>query len=151
MIVGTGVAAPEAGEIWHLLDQRLQMPVTKLDILNFSRADLSRYNTMIMVSGTYTLIDKAASDKIKAWVQGGNTLITLKSGTEWAIKNGLTKKNYCLLILPKQLLDAGTLIWLYILKELNQWVDQSFVLTWILHILLGLDLQTGQYLYIEMD
>lgn len=92
MIVGTGVAAPEAGEIWHLLDQRLQMPVTKLDVLNLGRADLSRYNTMIMVSGNYSLIDKTASDKIKAWVQAGNTLITLKTGTEWAIKNGLTKE-----------------------------------------------------------
>ena len=92
MIVGTGVVAPEAGEIWHLLDQRLEMPITKLDILNLSRADISRYNTMIMVSGNYTLIDKAASDKIKAWVQAGNTLITIKSGSEWAIKNGFTKE-----------------------------------------------------------
>ena len=92
MIVGTGVSAPEAGEIWHLLDERLQMPVTKLDILNLGRADLSRYNTMIMVSGNYSLIDKTAGDKIKAWVQGGNTLITIKTGTEWAIKNGLTKE-----------------------------------------------------------
>ena len=92
MIVGTGVAAPEAGEIWHLLDQRLEMPLTKLDILNAGRADLSRYNTMILVSGTYTLIDKATTDKIKAWVQSGNTLITIKTGTEWAIKNGFTKE-----------------------------------------------------------
>lgn len=92
MIVGTGVAAPEAGEIWHLLDQRLQMPVTKLDILNLGRADLNRYNTMIMVSGSYTLIDKPATDKIKAWVQAGNTLITIKTGSEWAIKNGFTKE-----------------------------------------------------------
>ena len=92
MIVGTGVAAPEAGEIWHLLDERLQMPITKLDILNLGRADLSRYNTMIMVSGNYSLIDKPATDKIKAWVQSGNTLITIKTGTEWAIKNGFTKE-----------------------------------------------------------
>jgi hypothetical protein len=92
MIIGTGVAAPEAGEVWHLLDQRLQMPITKLDILNLGRADLKRYNTMIMVSGNYTLIDKAATDKIKAWVQSGNTLITTKTGTEWVIKNGFTKE-----------------------------------------------------------
>ncbi len=92
MIIGTGVAATEAGEIWHLLDQRLQMPITKLDILNLGRAELNRYNTMIMVSGNYTLIDKTMTDKIKAWVQNGNTLITIKSGTEWAIKNGLTKE-----------------------------------------------------------
>ncbi len=92
MIIGTGVAATEAGEIWHLLDERLQMPITKLDILNFSRADLSKYNTLIMVSGNYSILDKAATDKIKTWVQAGNTIITIKSGTEWVIKNGFTKE-----------------------------------------------------------
>ena len=91
MIIGTGVAASEAGEVWHLLDQRLSMPITKADILTFSRIDLNRYNTMIMVSGNYALLDKTSIDKIKAWVQNGNTLITIKSGAEWAIKNGLTK------------------------------------------------------------
>jgi hypothetical protein len=92
MIIGTGVAAPEAGEIWHLLDQRLQMPITKMDILNLGRANLNRYNTLIMVSGNYALIDKALTEKIKAWVQNGGTFITLKTGTEWAIKNGFTKE-----------------------------------------------------------
>ena len=44
-----------------------------------------------MVSGNYTL-DKAAVDKIKAWVQNGGTLITFKTASEWAIKQGLTKE-----------------------------------------------------------
>jgi hypothetical protein len=92
MIIGTGVAAPEAGEIWHLLDQRLQMPVTKLDILTLPRVNLSRYNTLIMVSGNYALLDKALTDKIKDWVQEGGTLITIKTGSEWAIRNGMTKE-----------------------------------------------------------
>jgi hypothetical protein len=91
MLIGTGVTAPEAGEIWHLFDQRLQMPVTKADILNFGRIDLNRYNTLILVSGSYSLLDKSGIDKIKSWVQNGNTLITLKSGAEWAIRNGFTK------------------------------------------------------------
>ena len=91
MIIGSGVAASEAGEIWHLLDQRLHMPITKIDILNFSRVRLERYNTLVMVSGTYNFLDKNSVDKIKAWVQNGNTLITIKSGADWAIKNGFTK------------------------------------------------------------
>jgi len=91
MIIGNGVAASEAGEIWHLLDQRLHMPITKIDILTFSRVRLERYNTLVMVSGAYNLLDKSSVDKIKAWVQNGNTLITIKSGAEWAIKNGFTK------------------------------------------------------------
>jgi hypothetical protein len=92
MIIGPGVAAPEAGEIWHLLDQRLQMPVTKLDMLTLPRVSLSRYNTLIMVSGNYALLDKTQTDKIKAWVQDGGTLITIKTGSEWAIRNGMTKE-----------------------------------------------------------
>jgi hypothetical protein len=92
LIIGTGVAASEAGFIWHLLDQRLQMPVTKIDILNISRANLSRYNTMIMVSGNYSLIDTITTNKIRTWVQAGNTLITIKGGTEWAIRNKFTRE-----------------------------------------------------------
>jgi len=91
MIIGNGVAASEAGEIWHLLDQRLHMPITKIDILNFARVRLERYNTLVMVSGAYNFLDKNSVDKIKAWVQDGNTLITIKSGADWAIKNGFTK------------------------------------------------------------
>jgi hypothetical protein len=92
MIIGTGVAATEAGEIWHLLDERLQMPITKIDILTLGRIKLDRYNTLVMVSGNYSLMDKNTSDKIKAWVQNGGTLVTIKSGTDWAIKQGMTKE-----------------------------------------------------------
>jgi hypothetical protein len=92
MVIGTGVAAPEAGEIWHLLDQRLQMPISKIDVLNLGRINLSRYNTMIMVSGNYGLLDKTVTDKIKTWVQNGGTLITIKTGSDWAIRNGFTKE-----------------------------------------------------------
>jgi hypothetical protein len=92
MIIGTGVAATEAGEIWHLLDQRLQMPISKLDILTLGRASLSRYNTLVMVSGVYNLLDKNVVEKIRTWVQNGGTLITLKTGSEWAIKQGFTKE-----------------------------------------------------------
>ena len=104
MIIGTGVAASEAGEIWHLLDQRLNMPITKMDILNIGRADLNRYNTLIMVSGVYSLLDKSTIDKIKAWVQNGNTMITIKGGAEWAIRNGFTKEKMMPADSAKQLL-----------------------------------------------
>ncbi|MDP1843477.1 MAG: M14 family zinc carboxypeptidase [Sediminibacterium sp.] len=92
MLIGSGVGPIEAGEIWHLLDERLAMPITKIDLLTFNRVKLERYNTLIMVSGNYSLLDKANTDKIKAWVQNGGTLITIKSATEWAIKQGMTKE-----------------------------------------------------------
>ncbi len=91
MPIGAGVAASEAGEVWHLLDQRIGMPITKVDLQNFSRANLNNYTSLVMVGGTYPT-DKPTLDKIKTWIQAGGTLITLKTASEWAIKQGLTKE-----------------------------------------------------------
>jgi hypothetical protein len=91
MPIGAGVAASEAGEVWHLLDQRIGMPITKVDLQNFSRVNLNNYTSLIMVGGTYPT-DKPTLDKIKTWIQAGGTLITFKSASEWAIKQGLTKE-----------------------------------------------------------
>jgi len=99
MLIGTGVAPTEAGQIWHLLDQRLSMPITKLDVTNFGRANLSRYNTIILVSGNY---EKAVADKLKPWVQSGGTLVTIKGGAQWAIRNGFTKEKVIPVDTPKQ-------------------------------------------------
>lgn len=91
MLVGTGVSGYEAGEVWHLLDQRINMPVTKMDLNNFPLVNLAKYTTLIMVSGNY-MLDRTAVDKIKAWIQAGGTLITFKTASEWATKQGLTKE-----------------------------------------------------------
>lgn len=91
MVIGAGVNAYEAGEVWHLLDQRIGMPITKVDITNFSRVNLSEYTTLVMVSGSYPT-DKPTTDRIRNWVQGGGTLITLKTASEWAMRQGLTKE-----------------------------------------------------------
>jgi hypothetical protein len=91
MPIGAGVAASEAGEVWHLLDQRIGMPITKVDLQNFSRVNLNNYTSLIMVGGTYPS-DKPTIDKIKTWIQAGGTLITFKTASEWAIKQGLTKE-----------------------------------------------------------
>jgi hypothetical protein len=87
MITGTGVNALDAGEIWHLLDQRMNIPSSHLEPSVFNRIDLGRYNTLIMVGGTYAELNK---DKLKAWVQGGGTLILTEEAITWAAQNGIT-------------------------------------------------------------
>lgn len=91
MPIGNGVTAGEAGEVWHLLDQRIGMPVTKVDMANFSRANFSNYNIMVLVGGNYPT-DKPTVDKVKSWVQSGGTLITMKTASEWAIRQGIAKE-----------------------------------------------------------
>jgi hypothetical protein len=91
MLIGAGVASSEAGEVWHLLDQRVGMPISKVDFLNLPRVNLNDYEEILMVSGTYPT-EKGLSDKVKGWVQAGGTLITFKTGSEWAIKQGIVKE-----------------------------------------------------------
>lgn len=91
MVIGGGVSGSEAGEVWHLLDQRVGMPITKVDLNQLSRVNFSDYTTVVMVHGTYT-IDKPIEDKLKSWINGGGTLITFKGASEWAIRTGLSKE-----------------------------------------------------------
>jgi len=86
MLVGTGVNPLDAGELWHLLDQRMNIPATHLDAVSFNRVDLSKYNTIVMVSGTYPDFNK---DKLKAWVQAGGVLVLLEEAVTWAVQNGI--------------------------------------------------------------
>ena len=87
MLVEGGVSSYEAGEVWHLFEKRMQMPIAKVPERNFYKVDLSRYNVIIMVSGNYKQLDKKNRDRIKTWVSNGNTLITTAKASSWAVKN----------------------------------------------------------------
>jgi hypothetical protein len=87
MITGPGVNATDAGEVWHLLDQRMNIPSTHLEPAIFNRIELNKYNTLIMVGGTYPDLNK---DKLKAWVQSGGTLILTEEAVTWAAQNGIS-------------------------------------------------------------
>lgn len=91
MITGSGVNALDAGEIWHLLDQRMNIKATHLEPSQFNRIDLVRYNTLILAAGTYPELNK---DKLKAWVQAGGTLILTEEAVSWAAQNGISEVKF---------------------------------------------------------
>ena len=91
MLIGDGVSSYEAGEVWHLLDTRVHMPITKIPMRNFNKVSLDKYNTMVMVSGKYNLTEKQMS-KIKDWTSKGNTLITIGTASKWAVEKKLVKE-----------------------------------------------------------
>ncbi len=93
MIVGNGVSSYEAGEVWHLLDTRVKMPITKLQLHNFNRISLDKYTTLVMVSGNYSQLDSLQINKIKQWVSKGNTLITIGTASKWLINKKIVKEN----------------------------------------------------------
>ena len=93
LVVGEGVNSYEAGEVWHLLDTRIGMPLSKIRLNQFSRVSLDKYTTMIMVSGSYNQLNKNDIEKINDWIEKGNTLITIAKGSSWAINKKLVKES----------------------------------------------------------
>ncbi len=91
LLIGDGVNAYEAGEVWHLLDQRMGVALPMITIDKFNNIDLSSYNTIIMVNGNYGSITQA---KLKTWVQNGGNIITTRSAGKWASEAGLSKIKY---------------------------------------------------------
>lgn len=89
---GQGVTSSEAGQVWFLLNQQLNLPVTKLDLQSFARAPLNRYNVLVLPGGNYSDWDRTTVDKIRNWVNEGGTLITFQTATAWAVNQGIVKE-----------------------------------------------------------
>lgn len=92
MVVGKGVSSYEAGEVWHLMDRKVNMAVTKIDITDFARARLNDYNRLVLVSGNYALFGDDDIERIKGWLEAGGTLITIRDATSWVINNKIVEE-----------------------------------------------------------
>jgi hypothetical protein len=93
MLIGEGVNSYEAGEVWHLLDTRIHMPITKIRMNNYREVKLDKYNTLVMVSGDYSVLDSLQRQKLKNWTAKGNTLITIAGGSKWLIDKKMVKES----------------------------------------------------------
>ena len=87
LIVGEGITPYDAGEIWHLFDQRYDMRITKLDVRNFSGTNLSRYTDIILPNSWGSALSKGDVEKLKTWVRSGGTLIGYKNVARWFDRN----------------------------------------------------------------
>ena len=92
MLIGDGASPTEAGAVWHMLDTKIGMPITKVNTSQFNRIDLPKYNTLILVSGNYGMLGEKGIEKLKSWMQDGGTLILLRNAVSWAVKNKLVEE-----------------------------------------------------------
>ena len=84
LIVGNGVRAYDAGEIWHLFEIRYKIPITKIDIKNLNRTNLLEYSHIILPSYSGNNIDNT---KIENYLKNGGNLIAYRSSISWLEKN----------------------------------------------------------------
>jgi len=94
LIIGDGISPYDAGEIWHLMDQRYDIQITKLDTRNLKRKDLSRYTDIILPNNWGSALDKQSTENLKKWVKDGGTLIGFKNAGKWFNKNDILKLKF---------------------------------------------------------
>lgn len=91
LIVGGGITSYDAGEIWHLFDQRYDIKITKLDVRNLSGTNLSRYTDIILPNSWGSGLAENQVSKIKDWVRNGGTLIAYRNAANWLKQNDFMK------------------------------------------------------------
>jgi hypothetical protein len=89
LITGPGTSPYDTGEVWHLLDRKVNMPITMLDSFRLNSTDLTKYTHIILtdplraVSGISKKLDAFVQDGGVLWAQGDSTIA-------WLNKEGVT-------------------------------------------------------------
>jgi uncharacterized membrane protein len=80
------VSPSSFGAIWYLLDSKLKLRSSPINIQNLNLADLRKYNVLILPDSNSLggVLDDIAVDKIKGWVENGGTLIAVGGSASFA-------------------------------------------------------------------
>ena len=92
MLVGQGVSSLEAGQVWHLLDTRVDLPVVKVDRDQVGRIRFDDYDVVILPSGSYGFLEGERLEELRRWVRGGGTLVAMRTAASWAVGQGFAPR-----------------------------------------------------------
>jgi hypothetical protein len=74
-----------AGFARYTLERRFGVKTSAVRVGSFSRVDLDDFDVIVLPSGTYApLAGEDALRRLREWVRGGGTLITLAEASRWA-------------------------------------------------------------------
>ena len=86
MPVGESVRFNDAGELWHLMDYRMEIPVIMRDLSALHGVDWSRITHLVLPDGSYDSVSDDQVKQIDSWVKSGGTLVAVKRAALWAVK-----------------------------------------------------------------
>ena len=89
LVTGRDTDLYNVGEIWHLLDYRMRIPVTMRERARLQDTDWTRYTHLVFPGGEYENYLPEYADRIRQWVNEGGTVIGIRQGSQWLRANVL--------------------------------------------------------------
>ena len=93
MLTGDESSSAAGGEVWHLFEQQLNYPVTRINSTDIKYANWKNIDVLIIPDGSYrSLTDKDANTDLKIWVRQGGKIIAMENAAmqmitgEWGLK-----------------------------------------------------------------
>lgn len=83
LVVGRDINLYDAGEVWHLLDYRMDMPLTLRDRNRLGDINWSKYTHIIFPAGGYDDYTPEFAARLRLWVAEGGTLIGMRNAAPW--------------------------------------------------------------------
>ncbi len=81
----TPTASTSAGWTRYVLERRFNQPVTIVRSASLARANFYDYDVIVLPSGNYSgVVGDVVVNRLKDWLRGGGTLVTLAEATRWA-------------------------------------------------------------------
>ena len=88
------VSSLNYGSIWHFFEQELRYPLTHLNIKDFKRVSLDKFDVLIIPAGYYGSIGNERNlDKIESWMYKGGNIIAFEDAIKiFSNKEGFSVK-----------------------------------------------------------
>lgn len=108
VLTGQPIDFSDYGSLWHMLDFEYGIRVTSLDVTRVGRADLSKYNVIIIppmwggVSGLKSALGRGGRSDLKKWVEAGGTLVAMDGSAAFCADSSIGFSN---VRLRRQVLD----------------------------------------------
>jgi len=88
-----GVSQTSYGAIWWSFERRYGIRFTPVSVRWLSSGDLAAFNVIIIPDASSGALNrtlgKEGADRIRGWMQGGGTLITMGGASEWAARDNV--------------------------------------------------------------
>lgn len=84
LVVGDGVSAYEAGEMWHLLDQRWRIALPLVERDRLGEVNLADHTHLILVDGGWGDLEDGVVAELRHWLRAGGTVVATQGAALWA-------------------------------------------------------------------